>query len=80
MTNQEIKDFFTQNNFVMVTFTKKDGTIRSMKCTRNLQLIPSEFHPKTDRKPPEDSLPVFDLEKQGWRSFRYDSILKIEGE
>lgn len=61
-----------------VTFTKKDGTERVMKCTLRPDLLP----PQTDleeqvekRQPNPDVIAVWDLEVQGWRSFRFDSIL-----
>lgn len=31
---------------VTVLFTKKDGTLRTMNCTKQLALIPQEKHPK----------------------------------
>lgn len=64
---------------VTVKFTKADGTQRTMCCT--LKDVPSEFLPKTPESKgnTEDSpvVKVFDIEKQGWRSFRYDSILSV---
>jgi len=63
---------------VCLTFRKKDDTIREMKCT----LIESKLPPiekKTDRvrKDNDDVISVFDLEKNEWRSCRYDSINQI---
>ena len=59
---------------VTVVFTKKDGTDRTMSCTRNSVLIPSEFHPKNESKEIGDNIPVFDVEANGWRSFNYNSL------
>ena len=65
-----------------VTFTKVDGTERVMKCT----LEPAELPPivplaegKTPRKETTSTkaLRVFDLEKQEWRSFRFDRLKKV---
>lgn len=62
----------------MVQFTKADGTTRHMKCTLNEELIPPSDPNKVNvRKHNPDVLPVWDLEKQDWRSFRYDTILEI---
>jgi hypothetical protein len=63
-----------------VTFTKVDGTVRTMKCTLNEKYIPQSEPKKTDRVKKENDqvLAVWDLENSGWRSFRYDSITKIE--
>lgn len=64
---------------VKVTFTKADGTERTMKATRNFALIPAEALPKSSgRAENPDVCPVFDVEAQGWRSFRYDSIKQVE--
>jgi hypothetical protein len=61
-----------------VTFTKKDGSDRVMVCTRAPSLIPAEFQPKTSETDEtveaSDNIRVFDVEKQGWRSFNFASI------
>lgn len=63
---------------VTVEFVKKDGTTRKMLCTLTENMIPSEKAPKgTQKTRSEDSLAVFDLEKNEWRSFRYDSITSV---
>jgi hypothetical protein len=60
---------------VDVSFTKKDGTDRLMKCTLNLNKIPKEFTPKgTGQKMNDESIAVFDVEVNGWRSFRWESL------
>ena len=64
---------------VGITFIKKDGSERLMQCTLAESKIPSEFAPKGSEKAKSDEvLPVFDVENDGWRSFRWDSITKIE--
>lgn len=64
-----------------IVFEKKDGTLREMKCTLSESRIPSEFMPKNEktstRAVNDNALAVFDLEKNAWRSFRYDSIKEI---
>lgn len=63
---------------VDITFTKKDGTSREMKCTLNEKIIGTENAPKgTGRTKPTESLAVFDIEKNAWRSFRWDSITQV---
>jgi hypothetical protein len=51
-----------------------------MKATLNENVIPQEFIPKSEdnRKVNDEVIAVFDLENQGWRSFRYDSIKQVE--
>jgi hypothetical protein len=65
-------------NIVTVDFIKKDGTQRKMRCTLRADLLP----PQTDieeavqnKTANPDVLAVWDLENEGWRSFRYDSVI-----
>lgn len=65
---------------VTVSFKKKDGTIRDMKCTLMESKIPKNEVANTSdvtkqRKKNEEVLAVFDLEKNEWRSFRWDSLI-----
>ena len=64
---------------VTVYFTKKDGTERKMDCTLKEENI-VQYEKKTERVKTlnEETCPVFDLEKNEWRSFRYDAITKVE--
>ena len=71
---------------VTITFTKADGTDRTMLCTKQFSKIPQEFHPKTDKvvKLDEsgnvietDLISVWDLEKKGWRSFNFSKVKSI---
>jgi hypothetical protein len=62
-----------------ISFTKTDGSERKMLCTLEESKIPSEKLPKNSgKKQSEDALAVFDVEKQDWRSFRWDSVTRIE--
>ena len=70
-----------------VTFTKKDGTERVMECTTAPSLVPVDLKeervhntdmPKKERKVNEDVCPVYDLESKHWKSFRWDSIKRVE--
>ena len=63
-----------------VTFTKKDGTERVMKCTLEEAVLP-KVELKEDAKPRKESttsMRVFDLEKQEWRSFTIKSVKRVE--
>ena len=66
---------------IELEFVKANGELRKMRCTLNEELIPEDKRPKgSARKTPEDTIAVFDLDKQDWRSFRYDSIKEFSGE
>lgn len=64
-----------------ITFTKKDGTERQMRATLAESRIPTDKQPKSEGATSQTSgsaLRVFDTEIQEWRSFRWDSITKVE--
>lgn len=63
------------NGPVVVTFTKMDGTERIMPCTINEQIIAVK-NPgaSTNYSQSGDTLTVFDLENNQWRSFRMSAV------
>ena len=63
---------------VDLTFVKKDDTIREMKCTLMESKLPSGYTVDPDAEIHENYIHVFDLEKQAWRSCRFDSIRSIK--
>jgi hypothetical protein len=65
-----------RNSVAVVTFVKKNGELRKMKCTLKEDVLPDLVG--TKRKRNYDVLPVWDLEKNAWRSFRLDSIENVE--
>ena len=70
-----VKGMFKNHTKLFVAFVKKNGEERIMSCSRNLDVIPKSHHPVgTSSKLSDDVCRVFDLEKQEWRSFRYDSV------
>jgi hypothetical protein len=81
MTRTEILDYFKTHGLVEVTFTKVNGETRDMRATRNPDEIPKKFHPKPSavcKEESEETVRCFDVEAEGWRSFRVDSLIKIE--
>lgn len=75
--NDYLKDAL-HNGVVEVMFIKKDGTERKMICTLKADLLPAQtdLEEAVQKKTPNpDVLAVWDLEAQGWRSFRFDSII-----
>jgi dephospho-CoA kinase len=70
------------SNICTITFTKKNGDQRVMKCTLDEQHFPAIQKEATEvsevRQKSTEALSVFDVEAQGWRSFRWDSIIKFE--
>jgi len=63
---------------LFVTFTKDNGDERVMRCTTNEFDIPIEKLPKgTGPKHTDEVQRAFDLDKQEWRSFRWDSVIEV---
>ena len=64
-----------QSNIVQVIFSKKDGSIRVMSCTLDSKIVPPTNI--TNRKKNDEVLPVWDIEKGAWRSFRLENVKSI---
>ena len=64
-------------NIMSVDFIKKDGTQRKLRCTLRPDLLPpqTDLEEAVSKTPSATSLAVWDLDNDGWRSFRYDSII-----
>jgi hypothetical protein len=82
MDTQAGKDWLKsvlRDSEVKVTFEKSDGTERVMRCTLKESVVPKvEVTDKPKRAHSSEVLPVWDIEASGWRSFRFDSIKKVE--
>lgn len=70
-----------QTGEIIVNFTKKDGTVRSMRATTCPDLVPArpvnEQVQTRKKQPNPDVIPVYDLDVQGWCSFRWDSVRSV---
>ena len=75
MNIEDLKKLLREN-VVNVVFTKVNGEKREMTCT----LLADKLPPQESKKEPREStntISVWDLEKNNWRSFRLDSILSV---
>jgi len=66
-----------------VTFTKVDGTVRTMPCTLREDLLPPAKHEdplstKKVREVNEAVMVAYCTDKQAWRSFRVENVISIE--
>ena len=66
---------------VTVTFEKADGTERVMECTTDGNRIPWPDNPVQDvnttqveKTKDENLIVVWDMQKEGWRSFKFDRV------
>lgn len=61
-----------------VKFTKVNGDVRDMTCTLRPDLIPvSDSDTETMKKNIEIAIPVFDLNADGWRSFKPGNVTEF---
>lgn len=85
LTREEIVEKL-KTNVCEVTFTKVNGEVRTMPCTLREDLVP-----KYERKKPvvesaetikvketSPTLSVWCTDKAAWRSFRVDSVTKVD--
>jgi hypothetical protein len=65
---------------IKITFTKKDGTERVMRCTLDPSKLPVQesTETNTNRKVSTETMAVFDLDVQGWRSFTKKSVKCVD--
>jgi hypothetical protein len=70
------------NGIHSVTFTKVDGTERTMPCTLDPAILPQvelKEEKAVTRKLNMDTLRVFVTDIQEWRSFRIENLKSIKG-
>jgi hypothetical protein len=80
MTKEQIANYL-KTDTAEITFTKVDGTERTLNCTLQESFIPKreivEDSTKTPKADNPNVLSVWDIDNAGWRSFRIDSIKEI---
>lgn len=85
LTKENLVSVLTNSSVVRVRFTKADGSVRVLQGTCNLDLLRrlSEKDANVGEVaeptgPVGDSMPIYDTELKGWRSFRFDRLTDIE--
>ena len=78
ITHKYLRSLLSEGKIVTFTFTKKDGTDRTIRATTNISLIPKDKKPKFVKTAPVEQICVFDLEKEEWRSHNEDSKILLE--
>ena len=67
---------------VTVEFTKVNGDYRKMEATLQPERMPEvvvEIEEKSPKKKSDTSLSVWDVNAEGWRSFRWDKLKTVNG-
>ncbi len=75
MTREDLVNLL-QTTVATITFTKVDGTERVMKCTLIPDFLPALKGSNNARN--QSVLPVWDVEKEAWRSFKLESVKRVE--
>jgi hypothetical protein len=70
-----------RHNIVSVTFTKVNGEERVMRCTLQTDYIPNAPTQNgelvVEGKPTSNNVSVWDIDANGWRSFRVANVKNI---
>ena len=84
MKKEELKAITDRQQETIVTFKKKDGTRRIMKCTTNPNIMAGAKNfvaPKGDAKNTKAQNPniltVWDLEKDAFRTIDINSLISV---
>ena len=80
-TRENLLDLL-RNNVVTVTFTKVDGTERTMTCTLLGEYVPNAGNGsmqllQENNTRGDANISVWDTQVQGWRSFRISSVKSV---
>ncbi len=78
MGNSELISLL-KTEVVDIEFVKRDGSTRLMTCTLSEDHLPDQID-VAEQTSTDETLNVFDTINQGWRSFRWDSLKKVNGE
>lgn len=79
-TKENLLDLL-RNNVVTVTFTKVDGSERTMTCTLLGEYVPNTGSStqllQENSTRGDSNISVWDTEVKGWRSFRISSVKSV---
>mgnify|MGYP003955706331 CR=1 FL=1 len=73
MDQEELAELLRQG-VVRVNFEKSDGSIREMNCTLHESKLPPPKPGATARPPKPDLMVCWDVDADGWRSFKLSRL------
>lgn len=77
-SREDLRKILKDEKIVIVTFKKTNGDERVMSCTLNPEIVPERTEERKQTYTPNPEVcAVWDLANEGWRSFRYDGIVKV---
>ena len=75
--NKEDTLVLLKGGVVEVTFNKVNGDERVMSCTLQESVLPETKG--TDKKIPEGNQVVYDINAEGFRTFKWENVTKVTG-
>ena len=67
-----------EKQVVRLKFKKVDGSERTMNCTlKSDVVVPHLSNSGTSKMVNDNVVPVWDVDKNAWRSFRVDSVVEV---
>jgi len=69
-----------RSGIINVRFTKVNGEGRDMKCTLLSEYLPNQQEMDFTEVDSKEYLAVWDVEVNGWRSFRIESVSEVKQE
>jgi len=81
ITTQERKNWLKSiltNGIYDITFTKVNGETRTMPCTLEQKRLPPAPLKESSRSSNSDTLSVWCLDKNEWRSFRVMNVTEVK--
>lgn len=61
-----------------VSFIKANGERRDMECTLHESYLPARTSTAAPKAPNPDVQPVWDINANAWRAFRWDRVIEDE--
>ena len=86
MSDGNLREFLVRkltDNVMHIVFVKANEEKREMKCTLRSDILPPPPVSKSQETREEksvnlDTIRCWDIDKEGWRSFRLDSIISYD--
>lgn len=76
-----VSAFLNKHKTAVITFTKKDGTVRELFGTLDNAYLPEKGQKDMENQvklKDYETFTIWDLEADGWRAFKTANLIKVE--
>lgn len=78
VATRDFLEAFLNENLVLIEFYKMNGDLRLMLCTTSAEYVPMDMDDDLEGiNNSGNTFTVYDLEKEGWRRFKYDRLASV---